>query len=29
MFWVGTPDLPMLSREFIYLGDRLLAVESP
>ncbi|HVQ63929.1 MAG TPA: hypothetical protein VMT78_05300, partial [Terriglobia bacterium] len=29
MFWVGTSDLPMLSREYIYLGDRVLAVESP
>ena len=29
MFWVGTSDLPMLSREYIYLGDRVIAVESP
>ena len=29
MFWVGTRALPVLSREYIYLGDRVLAVESP
>jgi hypothetical protein len=29
LFWIGVPMLPALSREYIYLGDRVLAVESP